>query len=161
MPDQLLQNTLNSRPRGTVSREDGKSYLYLIFDRYDPRDPKTSILKPSMIERVIFVQDLEDRNTLFALVAVFKRNLAVLIPSGIFHLEPGHPKRSKLDEFRDWLDEHGISERDLRFVEPGGYERINTLGVVRAEDFSSRVENEIKGHFISWRIGSDLPFIGL
>ncbi len=161
MSDQQLQNMAVSRPRGTATREEGKSYLYLIFDKYDPRDPQESVLKPSMVERVIFVQDLEDRSTLFALAAVFKRNLAVLIPAGIFHLEPGHPKRPNLDTFRDWLDRHVITERELRFVEPGVYERVSTLGVVREEDFSNRADAELKGHFISWRTGSDLAYIGL
>lgn len=161
MNDQTLQSMTTSRPRVSVPTEDGKSYLYLIFDRYDPRHPQTSILKPAMVERVVFVQELGSRDTLFALAVVFKRNLAVLIPAGVFHLEPGNPKRAELDAFRDWLDENGISNRDLRFVEPGVYERISTVGVVRAEDFSEREDKDIRDHFVGWRMGSELTYLGL
>jgi hypothetical protein len=41
-------------------------------------------------------------------------------------------------------------------VEPGTYERISNLGVVRAEDFSSREDKEIRDHFVGWRMGSEL-----
>ena len=159
MTDQTVTSTSTSRPRANVTFGETKSYLYLVVDRYDPRVPQSSILKPSMVERVLFVQDLTDRNTLFALVALFKRNLAVLIPAGIFSLDPAHPKRAELDTFRDWLDENGIDNCDLTFVGPGVYERIFNLGVVRVEDFAAREDKEIRNHFVGWRMGSDLPGI--
>ena len=156
MSDQQLQNMTFSRPRGTVTREEGKSYLYLIFGTFDPLCLHASALKPKMVERVILIQDLGDRNRLFALLAVFKRNLAVLVRAGVFHLDPDHPHRHNLDTFRVWLDEHGIDNRELRFTEPGSYERIATQGVVRCDDFSGREDSEIRKQFIDWRMRRDL-----
>lgn len=156
MTEPKLQSTHVTQLRSTFAQEESKSYLYLIFGTFDPLRMHASALKPIMVERVILIQDLGDRNRLFALLAVFKRNLAVLVRAGVFHLDPDHPHRHNLDTFRVWLDEHGIDNRELRFTEPGSYERIATQGVVRCDDFSGREDSEIRKQFIDWRMRRDL-----
>lgn len=146
----MLQNINSTRHRPTATHEEGKSFLYLIFDTFDPVKLHASILRPDMVERVILIQDLGDRNRLYALLAAFKRNLAVLIPTGTLHLDPDHPHRHDLDAFRDWLDMHGIDKRELRFAEPATYERIVTQGVVRSTDFSNREDSEVWQQFSGW-----------
>ncbi len=157
----MLQSTNSTLPRTTVAQEEGKSYLYLIFDTFDPLKLHASTLRPDMVERVILIQDLGDRNRLYALLATFKRNLAVLVPAGALHLDPDHPHRHNLDAFRDWLDMHVIDKRELRFAEPESYERIATQGVVRSIDFSSREDSEIMRQFNGWRLGGRLSCISV
>jgi len=157
----MLQSTNSTRLRTTVAHEEDKSFLYLIFDTFDPVKLRASTLRPEMVERVILIQDLGDRNRLYALLAAFKRNLAVLVPAGAFHLDPDHPHRRNLDAFRDWLDRHVIDKRELRFAEPASYERIVTQGVVRSTDFSSREDSEVWRQFNCWRLEGRLSCISV
>lgn len=157
----MLQSTNSTRLRTTVGHGEGKSFLYLIFDTFDPVRLHASTLRPEMVERVILIQDLGDRNRLYALLAAFKHNAAALVPAGALHLDPDHPHRHNLDAFRDWLDRHGIDKRELRFAEPASYERIVTQGVVRSTDFPSREDSEIWQQFNGWRWEGKLSFISV
>ena len=157
----ILQSTSSTRLRTTVGHEEDKSFLYLIFDTFDPVRLHASTLRPEMVERVILIQDLCDRNRLYALLAAFKRNLAALVPAGVLHLDPDHPHRHNLDAFRDWLDRHGIDKRELRFAEPASYERIVTQGVVRSTEFSNREDSEIWRQFNGWRLEGRLSCISV
>ena len=157
----MLQSISSNRLRTTVAQENGKSFLYLIFDTFDPLRLHASTLKPEMVERAILIQDAEDRNRLYALLVPFKRHLAAMVPAGTFHLDPSHPHRQNLDAFRDWLDAHGIDKRELLFAEPDSYERITTQGVVRSTDFSSREEGETVQQFNTWRLDGGLSCISV
>lgn len=156
----MIHNASSTQPRNEIATDGDKSYLFLIFGTFDPVGMQSNLM-PEMVERVILVQDLGDRNRLYALLATFKRNLAVLVPAGTFHLAPDHPNRQNLDSFRAWLDKHGIDKRELRFAEPGSYDRIATEGVVRSSDFSTREDSDILRQFNCWRLEGRLSCISV
>ena len=152
----MFEQLINSIPLRKVPLHiaDAEDYLYMIVERIDGRIPDVSLVNAAQIERVVFIQDLDNRNNLYALLVVGNRNLAVLVRTGAFHLDPGHPGRVVLNAFRNWLEAHGVVRRELRFAAAGTYERIIVQSFVRQNDLSSRQDPEQLRLFNAWNINN-------
>lgn len=128
------------------------AYLYKIIDRLDAWSPEVSMVKPSLLKRVIFVQEHSYRERLFALLVMEQRNLAAMIGATELSFHPEHPDRMLLDYFRTRLNMHGIVKRELCFAAPGTYERVCEQSYVKASDLLCSPNDEQLQYFNEWNV---------
>jgi hypothetical protein len=130
-----------------------QSCLYRIIDKIDVWSPDVSIVKPSLVKRVVFVAEQCRRNRLYALLVMGQQNLAALIGATDLSFHPDHPDRALLEYFRSRLDVHGIATRELWSSAEGIYDRICEESFIRAQDLHECLDRDHLRYFDEWNNG--------
>lgn len=132
------------------SAENKETVMYIILNKIDTDTLHRSLIKPELMERVVFLQDHTEQSRLGALLVL--RGMAVLVRPGSMNLIPGHPGRSQFESFLDWLDKHNIRNRELRFMVPGAFTRIEFFNYVNDSDFTDEEIPELRWFFSGGKV---------
>jgi len=127
------------------SAENKETVMYIILNKVDADTLHRSLIKPELMERVVFLQEQAEKSNLGALLIL--RGMAVLVRPGSMNLIPGHPGRPQFESFIDWLDKHNIRSRELRFLVPGAFTRIEFFNYVNDSDFTDEEVPELRWFF--------------
>lgn len=125
--------------------ENKETVMYIILNKVDTDTLHRSLIKPELMERVVFLQEHAEQSRLGALLVL--RGMAVLVRPGNMNLIPGHPGRPQFENFLDWLDRHNIRNRELRFLVPGAFTRIEFFNYVNDSDFTDEEIPELRWFF--------------